>query len=271
MPLTNLEKSQEVIKEGLRLLEQKEKLKHGEWGAWLRENYEKAHQTALNRMNVARRVLKGKLSIDEEGLERIQLDALHQLCCRSVPPEVLEKAIKLARSGMMVTPTIVRKLVEDQPVEELKNIPLWVDFTPPKFDSEDKLRDAIAEGLQTQGVNCEKEVTCSAGAADIVTDDEIYELKNNMDRNDLFKAIGQVLVYREALAEECGCDLKPAIIYDGIKPKTSGEQVGLGIIIDLTKKLGIEITSYHHMNFPQDRPEQTFLGFEPLASTCDDG
>lgn len=58
---------------------------------------------------------------------------------------------------------------------------------------------SFAGYLREKGLNPRRQVQCWCGTADIVTDDAIYEVKKNLDRESLFRAIGQVLLYRMAI------------------------------------------------------------------------
>jgi hypothetical protein len=43
------------------------------------------------------------------------------------------------------------------------------------------------------------QVRCDSGIADVVTENEIYELKHKLDRTTFFQALGQVLLYRQSI------------------------------------------------------------------------
>jgi hypothetical protein len=70
---------------------------------------------------------------------------------------------------------------------------------PKRKTLESELQSLIGEGLKNQGISVQYEVACDAGIADIVTPDAIYEIKLNLNPDMLFKAIGQVLIYREQI------------------------------------------------------------------------
>jgi hypothetical protein len=53
--------------------------------------------------------------------------------------------------------------------------------------------------LRAQGIMVERQVACIAGIADVVTDSTIYEIKLLLSKSELFRAIGQVLFYRQSL------------------------------------------------------------------------
>lgn len=64
---------------------------------------------------------------------------------------------------------------------------------------EKKLEALIGKSLEDQGISVRYQVPCSAGIADIVTPDAIYEVKTDLYSNKLFEAIGQVLIYRQLI------------------------------------------------------------------------
>jgi hypothetical protein len=74
--------------------------------------------------------------------------------------------------------------------------------------SEQGLEGAIAKALRAQGHRVRCQVRCKAGVADIVTDDRIIEVKRRFSRDELFKAVGQVLTYRQSINPR----LRPVII-----------------------------------------------------------
>jgi DNA-binding Xre family transcriptional regulator len=67
--------------------------------------------------------------------------------------------------------------------------------------SELELRIAIVHTLRASGLAVEERVVCAAGEADIATRsrDVIIEVKHQLTRKNLHSAIGQVLLYRQAI------------------------------------------------------------------------
>jgi hypothetical protein len=74
-----------------------------------------------------------------------------------------------------------------------------VRYTKKGFRGETTLRHAIAANLREQGAVVREQVATAAGIADIVTDSAVYEVKFFLSRLVIFEAIGQVLLYRQAL------------------------------------------------------------------------
>ena len=66
---------------------------------------------------------------------------------------------------------------------------------------EEDLQRAVVAYLRglPGGEEVKEKVSCSAGVADIVTPDAVYELKERLDRSKWFESFGQALCYRDAL------------------------------------------------------------------------
>jgi hypothetical protein len=88
--------------------------------------------------------------------------------------------------------------------------------------SEIEIVDQVCEVLDKAGISWRREVNCGVGAADLVTGKAVYEIKAFLTRERLFSALGQVLIYRQAL----GVHLKPVII--GKPTKAMSRMVGEG-------------------------------------------
>src|SRR5215218_503760 len=71
----------------------------------------------------------------------------------------------------------------------------------PQHRSEPALRAAIAQTLRAHGIAVDEQVGCAAGAADLVTArrDAIYEAKLFLSRKALQQAVGQLVLYRQAI------------------------------------------------------------------------
>ena len=74
-----------------------------------------------------------------------------------------------------------------------------VRYTKKGFRGETTLRHAIAVKLTAQDKIVREQVPSAVGIADIVTDVAVYEVKFFLSRLVFFEAIGQVLMYRQAL------------------------------------------------------------------------
>lgn len=99
---------------------------------------------------------------------------------------------------------------------------------PHRLPSERLLQLEIVEKL---GIPCRTFVPCEAGIADIVTDTTIIEVKYILTSQNLFRAIGQVLVYRQAINPT----LRPVIIgYRDLSVQADS-------IIGFAKQMGVEV------------------------------
>ncbi len=90
----------------------------------------------------------------------------------------------------------------------------------------------LAQELRQAGHVVKRQHRCAAGIADIVTEEAIYEIKHRLNRNQLFEAVGQVLVYRKAIDPS----LRPVIV--GRLDRDTGN------LIACIGELGIETISW---------------------------
>jgi hypothetical protein len=61
------------------------------------------------------------------------------------------------------------------------------------------LEDEVVLSLIAQGVEPRRQVKCSAGWADIVTPDSVYEIERYLTRKKIYEAVGQVTLYQKAI------------------------------------------------------------------------
>ena len=68
-------------------------------------------------------------------------------------------------------------------------------------DREAGLLSEVAAHFQANGIQVDCEVVCAAGIVDMVTRsrDAVFEVKFSLSRANLFHAVGQVLLYRQAI------------------------------------------------------------------------
>lgn len=97
--------------------------------------------------------------------------------------------------------------------------------------TEAAIEKEFAARLRKQGHTVQRQVLCGAGKADIVTESAVYEIKKTLRRDELFKALGQVLLYREAL----GNHLRPVIVGH------CAPNVYLGTEFAYIRTLGVEV------------------------------
>jgi hypothetical protein len=90
---------------------------------------------------------------------------------------------------------------------------------------------ALARQLRKQGHKVQRQIQCESGIADVVTEEAVYEIKFTLTRSRLFEAIGQVLIYRQAINP----NLKAVVLG---KPPKDGK---IEEIIDCAQRLGVEV------------------------------
>ncbi len=110
----------------------------------------------------------------------ITYEALNLLSTKATTMHCVE-VIKLAHDGENITIKLVNKIIFGT-----------------KWANEKQIQEAIEIKLSTQGISLLSR-GCQAGQADIVTSDTIYEVKHILTKTDVFRAIGQVLLYRECI------------------------------------------------------------------------
>jgi len=103
-------------------------------------------------------------------------------------------------------------------------------FMQPQEDRHDEmaLELRFMKYLQAQGHRVRRQVRCRAGVADIVTDDSVIEVEYYLSRAKLFEAVGQVLLYRQAINPSAR-----AIIV--------AQAVERWAPVDVARELGIEV------------------------------
>jgi DNA-binding Xre family transcriptional regulator len=101
--------------------------------------------------------------------------------------------------------------------------------------SEPELRQLIVQALRASGIAVEEQVVCQAGAADIVTvrRDAVIEVKLELTRKAIQWAVGQVLLYREAINPAAR-----AIVVG----YATGETAGL---MEWTAAIGVEVICWN--------------------------
>lgn len=65
------------------------------------------------------------------------------------------------------------------------------------WGSERDIEIALGLELESQGHIVERQARCKAGLADIVTEDSVFEIKGRLNKNEIFTAIGQLLLYNQ--------------------------------------------------------------------------
>lgn len=96
---------QDIIEIGQKLIAVKEQLPHGQFGPWLRAEFEWSDQTALNFMNVARRF--GEIP---NGLD-FAPKALYLLSASSIPEVARQEAMDRAEAGEQINTSVSREII----------------------------------------------------------------------------------------------------------------------------------------------------------------
>lgn len=99
--------AQDIIEIGLKLIEVKERLPHGKWGAWLDGEFGWTQMTAINFIRVAVK-FKNFLSLESFGPS-----ALYLFAAPSTPDEALDEAIGRAANGETITHKTAKEIIMD--------------------------------------------------------------------------------------------------------------------------------------------------------------
>jgi hypothetical protein len=113
-----------------------------------------------------------KLSITHEALEFLSRETTNEQCIQ---------VLIFAQKGESITKKVVEQII-----------------TPSKWVKEKQIQEAKERELSAQGISLLSR-RCQAGQADIVTKDTVYEVKRVLTKENIFRAIGQVLLYRECI------------------------------------------------------------------------
>lgn len=68
--------------------------------------------------------------------------------------------------------------------------------------TEKQVEQAVATYFERQHFNVHTQFVCEAGKIDILTSNALYEVEYILNKRKLFEALGQVLLYRQALDQE---------------------------------------------------------------------
>jgi len=121
---------EDIIAVGQELIAVKERLKHGEFGKWLKARFGWTRMTAHRLMNVAERFGEMSQNVTFEP------SAAYLLAAPSTPDEAREEAVERAKKGAVIDLATAREIVAThKPV---------IDRSPWPFgDAIDKLREAV--------------------------------------------------------------------------------------------------------------------------------
>lgn len=217
------DKPKAKIAMGKELIELKIILAHGFFDIWLKRNIRMSSETRSVLIRAYEAFQKFALleRIDNIDLDKLAIGykALSLLLKEETTNEHREEAFKRAYNGEEITVRLAKAIIFNH--EELKEI---------------DLQKKLVNLLKQQDITVqEPRLPCLAGVPDIVTFDAVYEIKLYLNKDDLFEAIGQVLLYRQCLIEE-----------KRIKPSAKAFIVGIDDgkikrLIPHINKLGVEV------------------------------
>lgn len=78
----------------------------------------------------------------------------------------------------------------------------------PNIDDDRTLVEALAAYLTARGERVVLDYLCAVGIADVVTENAVYVVKTWLTSSEFFKALGEVLLYRQAINPA----LRPVIV-----------------------------------------------------------
>jgi hypothetical protein len=136
--------AQDIIDIGQKLIEVKERLGHGRFGAWLEAEFDWTQETARRFMNVALRFR------DIPQIVEFAPSALYLLAESSTPEVARQEAIERAEAGEAITYTAAREIVSEHKAAVDTDAPVLLDGDTGNifltdWDERDALLQAIAE------------------------------------------------------------------------------------------------------------------------------
>lgn len=141
----------DILEIGQKLIEVRDRLKHGKWGAWLHAEFEWSIDTAENYMRVARQF--GQIPNGSDFHAR----ALYLLASPNTPPEAREEAIALVGSGQPVSLATAKALVEEYKAPAQKPALFAQGDTVRVAEGELKGRSVVVEKVEGAVIHCVSE------------------------------------------------------------------------------------------------------------------
>jgi len=141
----------DILEIGQKLIEVRDRLKHGKWGAWLGAEFEWSIDTAENYMRVARQF--GQIPNGSDFHAR----ALYLLASPNTPPEAREEAIALVESGQPVSLATARSLVQEYKTPAQKPALFAQGDTVQIAEGEFKGRSVVVEKVEGAVIHCVSE------------------------------------------------------------------------------------------------------------------
>jgi hypothetical protein len=144
--------TQDIIEIGHKLIEVKGVLDHGQFGGWLRSEFEWSESAALRMMQVATAFKSVKLTDLSVGPS-----ALYMLAAPSTPEEARAEALSRAEAGEPITHKTAKAIVETHKAAASAPAPpvcAELNFCPTCGESHDEWIDDLSSG--TAGIACDR-------------------------------------------------------------------------------------------------------------------
>ncbi len=141
----------DILEIGQKLIEVRDRLKHGKWGVWLQTEFEWSIDTAENYMRVARQFTQ-----IPNGSE-FHARALYLLASPNTPPAAREEAIALAESGQTVSHKTAIALVQEYRTPPPKPALFSQGDTVQVAEGEFKGRSVVVEKVEGAVIHCVSE------------------------------------------------------------------------------------------------------------------
>ncbi len=109
----------------------------------------------------------------------------------------------------------------------------FVPSAVPPREREAALLADVAAFLEANGVHVDRQVVCATGIADLVTRDRdaVFEVKYWLTRANLFCALGQVLLYRQAINPAARAIIVGRSTGETVALQPSLEQLGIELML----------------------------------------
>jgi hypothetical protein len=115
--------AQDIVDIGEDLIEVKDRLEHGQFGLWLKLEFDWDERTARRFMSVAAMMKSDTVSVlpgADLSLMDIGAGALYVLAAKSTPQEVRREALERAYKGEVMTQSKVKELVKERKTKRLR-------------------------------------------------------------------------------------------------------------------------------------------------------
>jgi phage N-6-adenine-methyltransferase len=133
--------ARDIFDIGQKLLVVKNQLGHGNFGQWLKAEFNWSDRTAQRYMSVAT-----QFECDNLTDLSIAPSALYLLASSSTPQEARNEALELAQKGVTITSDVAKQIIEDpEPIQEVEELPIVdaitekvkVEISPKTYEKDD--------------------------------------------------------------------------------------------------------------------------------------